>query len=943
MKNEKTSRILIIDDQEIIRVSIMDYLEDQGFAVTEAENGRIGLELFKKNKPDLVLVDLRMPEIDGFEVLAGVTKESPETPAIVISGSDEIKDVVKSLHMGAWDYLLKPIQDLSVLLHTVQKNMERARLIRENRQYREYLEAEIDKRTEELRLANEGLRQENYARKKAEEELSKSEKMLDSILGTVPDIIYRIDPDGRIIFINEAVRAYGYTPEELQGKDVLDLVHPDDRDKVKYQITERKTGDRRTKSLEVRLINKEMSSVDFEIRSRGSSEEPVFLIETEGLYSSEGPKTETFLGTQGIARDITERKKAEKERDRLFNFSIDMLCIADFDGYIKQVNPSWSKALGWTEDELLKKPWLEFVHPDDRQRTVSASEQLIFGQSVDSLENRFLCKDGSYRWLSWHTFSLQKEELIFSVIRDITLQKQSEEALRESEERFKMAEEAANFGLWDWNIKTGEVYFSPQYYNMLGYEPDEMPPSYETWENLLHPEDKEGAMNKVIELIEGKAAVYESKFRLKKKSDGWTWIFSRGQVVARDGNGKPVRVVGTHIDITEIKKAREEKRKVEEQLIQSQKMESIGRLAGGVAHDFNNLLTAITGYSELSLRKLSSEDTLYSYVYEIKKAADRAADLTQHLLAFSRKQIISPKVVKLDDLISQSYKMLVRIIGEDINLTFHSEKQLLKIHADPSQINQVLVNLVVNAREAMPRGGELTVETNNIIIDEEYSLTHPGAEAGKYVVLNVSDTGSGMDQEILNQIYEPFFTTKSNGTGLGLSTVFGIVKQNNGFIEVESEPGKGTTFSIYLPEYKGNEEPAKQGQDSTFTLGKGTILLVEDERNVRVLSKKMLESSGYTVLEAGDGPEAYQLAKKLDIKVDLLLTDVVMPGFSGKELYNKVNGIKPDIKVLYMSGYNEEIVDNHNVLMDKTAFIQKPFTMAELQKKVKTVLGLTTE
>ncbi|MCK5094251.1 MAG: response regulator, partial [Spirochaetes bacterium] len=301
MNQENTARILIIDDQKIVRRSILDYLEDHGFAVTEAENGRIGLELFKKNKPDLVLVDLRMPEIDGFEVLAGVTKESPETPAIVISGSDEIKDVVKSLHMGAWDYLLKPIQDLSVLLHTVQKNMERARLIRENRQYREYLEAEIDKRTEELRLANEGLRQENYARKKAEEELSKSEKMLDSILGTVPDIIYRIDPDGRIIFINDAVRAYGYTPEELQGKDVLDLVHPDDRDKVKYQINERRTGDRRTKSLEVRLINKEMSSVDFEIRSRGSSEEPVFLIEAEGLYSSEVPKTETFLGTQGIA------------------------------------------------------------------------------------------------------------------------------------------------------------------------------------------------------------------------------------------------------------------------------------------------------------------------------------------------------------------------------------------------------------------------------------------------------------------------------------------------------------------------------------------------------------------------------------------------------------------------------------------------------------------
>jgi PAS domain S-box-containing protein len=380
---------------------------------------------------------------------------------------------------------------------------------------------------------------------------------------------------------------------------------------------------------------------------------------------------------------------------------------------------------------------------------------------------------------------------------------------------------------------------------------------------------------------------------------------------------------------------------LEEQLRQSQKLEAIGQLAGGVAHDFNNLLTAINGYSSLTLRRLADEDPNKSYVEEIKKAGDRAANLTRQLLAFGRKQILQPLALNLNDVITDMNKMLRRLIGEDITLTAVLDPALSKIKADPGQVEQVLVNLVVNARDAMPQGGNLTIETANVELNQEDSARHIGVRTGSYVRMMVSDTGTGMSAETRARIFEPFFTTKEvgKGTGLGLSTVYGIVKQSGGNIWVYSEPGLGTTFKIYLPQFASEaKESKKAAMEEDAPGGMETILLVEDEDMVRAIAKKILEDAGYKVLEANGGNEAIRVCEDYQEPIQLLLTDVVMPGISGRETAERLTILRPGTRVLFMSGYTDEAIVHHGILDSDVEFVQKPFDPVTLAKKVRQVL-----
>ncbi len=388
-----------------------------------------------------------------------------------------------------------------------------------------------------------------------------------------------------------------------------------------------------------------------------------------------------------------------------------------------------------------------------------------------------------------------------------------------------------------------------------------------------------------------------------------------------------------------------ERQRLEEQLLQSQKMEAVGRLAGGVAHDFNNILTAIIGYSEFLLMSLEPGDPLYRDVAEIKKAADRAADLTSQLLAFSRKQIMQPKVLDLNITVDNMGKMLRRLIGEDIQLVIALEPALGRVKADPGQVEQVIMNLAVNARDAMPEGGRLTIETRNVYLDEDYARQHLDVQPGPYVMLAISDTGVGMDEETQSHLFEPFFTTKDvgKGTGLGLATVYGIVKQSGGHIEVESEVGTGTTFKIYLPQIEEEGDSARQTwrPDSPLS-GRETILLVEDEEVVRDLARRVLAQSGYTVLQARHGQEALQVCKDYEGTIHLLVTDVVMPGgMSGRQLAEQLIALRPEMKIMYISGYTGNAIAHHGVLDSGTAFLQKPFSPAELTKKVREVLDLS--
>ena len=378
----------------------------------------------------------------------------------------------------------------------------------------------------------------------------------------------------------------------------------------------------------------------------------------------------------------------------------------------------------------------------------------------------------------------------------------------------------------------------------------------------------------------------------------------------------------------------------EEQLRQSQKLEAIGQLAGGVAHDFNNLLTAINGYSALALRRLGEDHPISAYLEEIKKAGERATNLTRQLLAFGRKQLLQPLALNLNDIVGDMIKLLKRLIGEDVQLVTKAGVNLKQIKADPGQLEQVLVNLVVNARDAMPRGGTVTIETANIVLDGTYASRHVGVTPGEYVMLAVSDTGVGMDHETQSHIFEPFFTTKEKGkgTGLGLSTVYGIVRQSGGNIWVYSEPGRGTTFKVYLPQVHDEITKVDAIAEVIIKRGSETVLLVEDEDMVRNLARQILEETGYTVLAANGGEEALHLFKTHKGTIHLMITDVVMPKMSGKDVADKLKETHPETKVLFMSGYTDEAIVHHGIVDSHIAFIQKPFSEVALTQKIREVL-----
>jgi PAS domain S-box-containing protein len=399
-------------------------------------------------------------------------------------------------------------------------------------------------------------------------------------------------------------------------------------------------------------------------------------------------------------------------------------------------------------------------------------------------------------------------------------------------------------------------------------------------------------------------------------------------------------------DITDRRRTEAALQETEEQLRRAQRLEAVGNLAGGIAHDFNNLLTVITGYTGLILRRIDDEDPHWTKITGIKKAADRAATLTQQLLAFSRKQVRQPKVLDLNALVPETGTMLQRLIGEDIDLVLALKPGLGPIKADPSQVEQVIMNLVINARDAMPKGGKITIATSNVELDERYAEMHLTVEPGEYVMLAVSDTGCGMDAETQARIFEPFFTTKEvgKGTGLGLATVYGIVKQSGGNIWVYSEPGQGTTFKVYLPRVNEAAERVRgTGELKAILRGTETVLLVEDEAIVREMTRSVLEESGYQVLEAADGARALEICRAHGQHIDIMVTDVVMPGMSGRELAERVASLRPGTKVLYMSGYTDDAIVHHGVLDQGMAFIEKPFTPDTFAHKVREVLNSEDE
>jgi PAS domain S-box-containing protein len=663
-----------------------------------------------------------------------------------------------------------------------------------------------------------------------------------------------------------------------------------------------------------------------------------------------------------------ERRRAEIELEQsndLLRTIIETAPTAiiglDLDGNVKFVwNPAAEKMLGWSAAEIMGRP-LPSVPDGDQEQFRKYRELIRSGKTVDGVEVCRRRRDGTQINYSIHASPLHDARGRITgniaVLVEITERKRMEEelrqahdelerrveerteqlekttdALRASEERYALAVRGSNDGIWDLDLATGKAYHSPRWKAILGYEGDEISDNYNEWESRIHPDDLGRVLEAGKAYQEGRSPSFETEYRIRHKNGYWRWILSRGACL-RDSLGKAYRMAGSITDITE-------RKELEQQLLHSQKMESVGILAGGVAHEFNNLLTAISGYGQILQENISADDGLsQESITNVLKAAARAADLTRGLLAFSRKQVISPKPVHIDSLIDSAGKIIRRVIGEDIEFsTGFSGKDLL-VKADPAQIEQVLMNMATNARDAMPKGGRLAVTTMRVIVKNGEEAWYDLPDPGKYVRISVADTGMGIDGKTLENIFEPFYTTKDvgKGTGLGLSIAHGIIKQHNGSIQVTSKPGKGTTFDIYLPIFEGHsemEEPVRPPQPEK---GVETLLVAEDEEIVRVFIQRILERSGYKVIVVDNGEEAVARFREHD-DISLVLSDVVMPGKNGRDVLCEIRKMKPGIKMIFISGYTADVMSQKGMLEEGTEFIAKPFQKNDLLKKVRDVL-----
>lgn len=645
-----------------------------------------------------------------------------------------------------------------------------------------------------------------------------------------------------------------------------------------------------------------------------------------------------------IVRDITQRKLAElalkkseaMQRKLLANIG-DVIVIIDKDGINRYKSPNIEKRFGWKPEEVVGAKSWDNIHPDDLDSAIRYFGSLMSApHAAGTVELRYKCKDGSYRWIEFTGSNFLDDPDIQGVLgnyHDIMERKQAEQNLRESEARFKALHNASFGGIaihdkgfiLDCNQGLSEI---------TGFSVDELIGMDGLL--LIAPKARDSVMKNIV-------AGYEEPYESTGVRKDGTEYPLRLEARNVPYKGKMVRSVEFR-DITQAKQADDERTKLQDQLIQAQKMESVGRLAGGVAHDYNNMLSVILGHVELALMDVPPTGLLRDKLIQIQNAARRSADITRQLLTFARKQTISPRVIDINTIIESMFNMLRHLIGEDIEISWHPGKKMGPVKVDPSQIEQILVNLCVNARDAIGGVGKILIETQMISFTATHRTDITDDHSGEFIMLGVSDDGCGMNKEILDHIFEPFFTTKgvTQGTGLGLATVYGIVQQNNGFIKVHSEPGHGTTFRIYLPCHPGDVEHLEKATVPEAPLATGeTVLVVEDEPAIREMCGLMLEKLGYRVLTAENPEEALRIAKAHEGKIDLLLTDVVMPGMNGREMTQQIRTLYPEIRTLFMSGYTADVIAHRGVLEEEVQFLQKPFSIHDLGPKIREILKKT--
>ncbi|HEV8238244.1 MAG TPA: PAS domain S-box protein [Thermoanaerobaculia bacterium] len=901
-----TLRVLLVEDSETDAKLVIHTLRAAGYDLESerVEEAEALIAALHRGVWDVVISDWTLPQFGARDALAIVRAADPDMPFIIVSGTAGEDQAVAAMHAGAQDYIFKG--NLARLVPAIERELRESQLRAAHR-----------KTQQALRVSE--------ARYRALFEFSPLPKWLYDVKTL------------RFLEVNQAaVRHYGYSREEFLRMSVTDIRPPEDVEAVIRDIEDaRRTVEPGPVSFGVwRHRKKDGTLIDVEI--------------TGHAFDLEGTWVRAIA-----AHDITERLRAEhllrasEERHRLLlDSTAEAIYGIDNNGNCTFSNRACARLLGYeSADGLLGQHMHNLMHhtkpdgtpfPETECRIYRAFQR---GEGTHVDDELFWRADGTAFPAEYFSYPIkQASNLIGAVVTflDITEKRRAEESARAmaaersrllGQLRFQIERMPLLYILFDADFRVAD--WNPAAQRTLGYTKEE---ALGKQPNDLNPPSFHRDAAAIMERIRtGDMAAHSVNENLTKDGRIITCEWFNTPLMTDDGRFGGLLCLGR--DVTDEKV-------LEAQLQQAQKMEAIGQLAGGVAHDFNNLLTIISGYSDILLATLGPNDALRECVEEISAAGQRAASLTRQLLAFSRKTVLEPKVLDLNHTVRETEKLLRRLIGEDVSLTAVLDPNIGRVKVDPGHLAQVLMNLAVNARDAMPRGGQLTVETSNVELDQGYSRLHHGVQPGRYVLLSITDSGCGMTEDVKARIFEPFFTTKGvgKGTGLGLSVVLGIVKQSGGHVAVESEPDAGTTFEIYFPAVEEQVSAANGVDDLSQAQGTETVLLAEDEEGVRRLAALVLRSHGYEVLSAGSGGEALGAVENRQGGIDLLVTDVVMPGMSGPDLAEALQSRFPQVKVLFTSGFTDDAVVRHGVLHEQVAFLQKPYSPLALVRKVRQLL-----
>lgn len=891
-------KILLIDDNRFDRLLVVREIQKEfpAVSVQEVLDAATLAAALAADDFDLVITDYQLQWTTGIEVLRSVKQRSPERPVIMFTGTGNEIIAVEAMKAGLDDYVIKSAKHFVRLPLSIKQALEKDRL--------------------------------RKAEKEAAKTIARLHAHRELILNSVADGILGLDTQCRHSFANPAAQQMlGYPLAELLGQDSHTLWHHSHRDGSPYPADTCPVHS---------SLRQERTTLgkDFFWRKDGSG----FWAE----YAS-APIYENgaCLGVVIIFRDISDREKAQEELRKyrqIVSASEEHMAFIGTDYVVQAINDACLKAYTWTRDEVIGRPVTELFGDKAVQTTMASRlDQSIQGTTIRYRE-WFDFPGSGRRYMDVTYYPYQAENgMVTGVVvnsRDITDLKQQEDGLRLAEQEWQHTFDSISdfVSIHDSNFRFLKV--NKTLADFVGRPAEELigKHCYEVFHGLTHPWPD---CPHQAALAEGCAVTHD----IDDQHIGCPLLVTASPIF--DEQGRVVATVHIAKDISALKKAEQERQKLQTQLSQAQKMECIGQLVGGVAHDFNNLLSAIIGFSDLILIKHPSPPEVTEDVKQIKEAGLRSAALVRQLLAFSRKQVLEMVPVRLDALVENLGKMLHRLLGEEITLDFQLDSGGVTISADPVQIEQVIMNLVVNARDAMPNGGGITIGTMPVLLDDQQAVPLPGLSSGQYVLLTVADTGMGIRPEDRPRLFEPFFTTKGigKGTGLGLATVYGIVTQHKGWVDFESEVGAGTTFRILLPvDSQHRQQVAGQGEDAVLPTGQETILLVDDEPVFRTVIRKLLDSLGYRVLEAASAREALQIADQHLDTIDLLVTDVVMPEQRGTVLAELLKNRAPRLKVLFMSGYADERIAHDGVLNPGINFLSKPVTLTRFSESIRRIL-----